>query len=161
MVTELNSGLYKHTYRGRFSGQIHLSLRKYTFCRCIAATKVDKAQTRRFSSDQEAWFACSKQAAEIIGCLKMRRTHSFTSVMASTTTQTMRRDTMKGDGEDTATTEMKAQSLGTALRTRQQTPCPQTSQEWELSYRDLQGREYCLSPLVLPRWHCVTRTNYT
>ena len=28
---------------------------------------------------------------------------------------------MKGDGEDTATTEMKAQSLGTALRTRQQT----------------------------------------
>ena len=73
----------------------------------------------------------------------------------------MRRDTMKGDGEDTATTEMKAQSLGTALRTRQQTPCPQTSQEWELSYRDLQGREYCRSPLVLPRWHCVTRTNYT
>lgn len=82
----------------------------------------------------------------------MRRTHSLTDVMASTTTQTMRRHTMKGDGEDTATTGMKAPELGQSI----ENPTNQ-SQEWELSYRDLQGRQYCSLLVQLHASLCDTR----
>ena len=68
MVTELNSGLYKHTYRGRFSGRVRANTH---FAGALQRQRWTKhkpdvsAQTRRLGS------LVAKPSAETIGCLKM------------------------------------------------------------------------------------------